>query len=56
MIFFLFGQAVLLWSDVLTLKRWRDAEWPLEKQIILINQAQVEARLAVVEMQLRELR
>jgi hypothetical protein len=55
LILVLLGQAGVLWADVLKLNAWRQSEWPLEKQLLLLEREQLRARISLNEMSIREL-
>lgn len=51
----LLGSAVTTWRSVLVLQQYRDETWPLEKQLMLVEHAQMGARIAVNEANIEEL-
>lgn len=42
-----------MWDDVRALKQWKAEQWPLEKQIILMENEQTKNRIAILEAELK---
>ncbi len=47
--------AIKLWVDVNNLQNWRAEQWPLEKQLMLLEHQQIRATISVNSSNIEEL-